>query len=168
MSELNFFKMYEEELEGIVPCDFHETNQLLERIKGGDLLAKNRLIEGYLDRVIEAAKGYLADELSFAELVAEGNVALAMAVETFESGDFESHVLERIHEAMKWALEEETMSDQTAKRLADKINALNEITTKLAEDLGREATLEEISKIMNMEEEEVKALMKLALDAMAQ
>ncbi len=168
MNELNFFKMYEEELEGIVPCDLVETNQLLEKIQAGDIIAKNRLIEGYLDRVIEVAKAYPADELSIAELVAEGNVALAMAVETFTSGDFESHVLEKIHEAMKGALEEETMSEETAQRLADKINALNEITTKMAEDLGREATLEEISKIMSMEEEEVKALMKLALDAMAQ
>ena len=69
--------------------------------------------------------------------------------------------------AMEAVTEEQKQSEQTAEKLTASVNVLNVVMTKLAEELGREPNLSEIAAKMQMSEDEVQAVMKEAINAVA-
>lgn len=168
MDDMAFYDMYKKELELVMPCDELEEAKLITELLNGEMGAKSRLIEGNLDKVIAIAERYVNQGVSIADLVAEGNVALALAVDSYKGGIFSDYIEEKIESAVKAALFEQDSSDKAGEELAAKLNILTETTTRMAEELGREATADEVAKVLKMEEEEVKALMKMALDAISQ
>lgn len=171
------YKMYEEEMEGILPCSKEETEKLLLKMKQGDETAKNRLIEGHLGQVSDWAQEYGEKGVPISDLVQEGNVALMMAVQAYENviasveGEdayvdaFLSLVESQVRQALKQIVEEQEESNKVGETLAAEINVMNEVTRRLAQEFGREATAEEVAEKMQMEVDEVKELMKIALNA---
>lgn len=175
--EDRMYQLYEEEMEGILPCSREETEQLLLRLKNGEEEAKNRLIEGHLGKVMDWAKEYEGRGVALSDLVQEGNMAYMIAIQAYEkvissvegevayADAFLSMVESQVHDALKRIIEEQGESEKVGETLAAEINVLNEVTRRLAEELGREATADEVAKKMQMGVDEVKELMKIALNA---
>ncbi|MGN0297741.1 MAG: sigma-70 domain-containing protein [Lachnospiraceae bacterium] len=168
MEQNETISFYMEELAAIPKCTEEEITLLAPKAASGDKSAKNRLIEGNLIFAVELAKEYLDKGLDEGELIAEANVALAMAVDSYRKGDFKSFIQREICYSLEEALEMESESEQISSKMADSINLMNEVTTLLAQKLGREATIAETAEAMQMSEEEVQVLMRTALDAINQ
>lgn len=186
---VQYLDMYLKELEQIAVCEREEQEQLLKQMIAGDPDARNRLVEGNLYRAAEIAAGYVKSGISAAELVAEANLALTLAVEqyandhlpapalfaeeeTVGAGAVDPNAFARFTEQyIKASLDDYVEDEQHAKdagsQMAAMMNVMDTVTKKLAEEYGREATLEEVAKVMKMEQEDVKVLMKMALDAVS-
>ena len=159
----DFYQMYLEEMKAITPCTQEENTQLLNDAAAGDEGARKRLIEGNLEAALTCAKAYDGKRVLLTDLVAEANMALTMAVTEFLTnpgdGDFEGFLTARMKEALDLAVEEEESAEQTGEELAARVNVLQTVSQALARELGREATVEEL--------DEVKDIMKMAMDAMS-
>jgi len=176
------YQMYLEEIGILTPCTPEEEAVLLERVKLGDADAKNRLMEGTLGYIVELVKAYENQGLPLGDLVQEANMAVMMAlgepeslnfVNFGDSGDvegltaFRSYIKKQVEEALQTALAEQKNSEQVGEELLARVNVLKDISQQMAEELGREATVEELARKMKMTEDEIKDIMKLTLDAMS-
>ena len=167
----NFYQMYLEEMGEITPCTGEEQLKLISDLRKGNQEAKKRLIEGNLRTTLEYAKEYDGKGVLLSDLVQEANMALLMAVEEYakaggENG-FDSYVAEKIKKALELAVEEEASADQTGEELAARVNVLQQIAQTLAAELGREATVEELADKMKMSVDEIRGIMKMAMDAVS-
>ncbi len=167
----NFYQMYLDEMGEITPCTGEEQLELIADLRGGNQEAKKRLVEGNLRAALEYAREYDGKGVLLSDLVQEANMALLMAVEEYakaggETG-FDSYVGQRIKKALELAVEEEQSADQTGEELAARVNVLSQIAQTLAAELGREATVEELADKMKMSVDEIKGIMKLAMDAVS-
>lgn len=161
------YQMYLEEIKTIKAISEAELGKLLLALAAGDRQARNRLAEGHLRRVVELAREYAGRGVLMADLVQEGNMALLMAMETFEKGDFGVHITREICSAMDAAIAEQTGQDDTGSYLASQANAMMKATEELVEELGREATLAEVAKKMNLSEDMTRDIMKISMDALS-
>lgn len=167
----NFYQMYLDEMGEITPCTGEEQLKLISELREGNQEAKKRLIEGNLRTALEYAKEYDGKGVLLSDLVQEANMALLMAVEEYaktagENG-FDSYVAEKIKKALELAVEEEVSADQTGEELAARVNVLQQIAQTLAAELGREATVEELADKMKMSVDEIRGIMKMAMDAVS-
>jgi RNA polymerase primary sigma factor len=105
------------------------------------------------------------------DLVQEANMALMMAVEEYiqakDRPEFDSFASQRIRIALDAAVEDQQFAKQTGEELTARVNVLQQISQLLAKELGREATVEELADKMKMTVEEIKGIMKIAMDAMS-
>ena len=163
----NVFQMYLEELGGIRCCDEAENDRLFQALAAGDPEARDRLIEGNLKAVLEVARDYLNRGVLAEDLVQEANMGLILALEAYEEGDFKSQVKESVLRTIRAAIEEQKLERQVEEEVVARVNVLKDISRQMAEDLGREATVEELAEKMKMSVDEIKDIMKLTLDALS-
>ena len=165
--EHDFFDMYLEEMRGITPLDRDEMVSVLEGIARGDAAARRRLVEGCLGQVLEIVREYGDSELPISDLVQEANTALMLAAIEYDGSEpWNELMTRRVKESVELALEEQRTENQIEETMAARVNVLQTVSQVLAKELGREATLEELSAKMKMTEDEVRDIMKLALDAL--
>ena len=163
----NFYEMYLEEMGGITPLTEQEKKALLKETARGDAGARSRLVEGSLRHVLDLVSGYEGRELPMSDIVQEANTALMLAaIEYDESEPWDGLVERRVREAVELALEEQRAEAEIEENMAARVNVLQTVSQVLSKELGREATLEELSAKMKMSEDEVRDIMKLALDAL--
>ena len=98
------YQMYLDEIAAICPMDAAEEEQLIQKLKSGDTTVRSRLMEGYLPFIAETAKSYADQGLPIGDLVQEANMALIMAVDQYQDGDFKSQVKALAEEMIKAAL----------------------------------------------------------------
>lgn len=165
MNSESYFEYYMEQLSQVEPCTAEEETVLLADLLKGSSQAEGRLIEGNLHRVLKLAEEFGQDQISLADLVQEGNMALTMAVSEFEGGDFGSYLDQNITAAFHHAADSLDMEGKATEELLARINVMNKVAGMLAEELGREATVPELAERMKMTPEEIRGLMQLALDA---
>ncbi|WP_077611478.1 sigma-70 domain-containing protein [Clostridium sp. Marseille-P2415] len=167
----DFYQMYLEEMGDIAPCTLEEQGKLLKEAAEGSEEAKKRLVEGNLRVALEYAKEYDGRGVLMTDLVQEANMALILAVDEYagiEDGpDFDSFASQKIRKALELAVEEQQFADRTGEELAARVNVLQQVSQALAGELGREATVEELAEKMKMTVEEIKGIMKMAMDAMS-
>ena len=156
----DFYQMYLDDLSEITPCTEAEREELLEKLLLGEEAAKKRLIEGHLQAVLEMASDYMEGPLPAGDLIQEANVALMLAADSYEGGDFLSHLRAQVEEALKLALEEQKREEETSEEITARVKVM-------AKELGREATVEELAEKMKMTPEEIKDIMKMTLDAIS-
>ena len=156
-----------EELKDIRPLEEDEKKELLTALAAGDPQVSARLIEGSLGQVLRIAEGYTEKGVLLEDLVQEGNMALALAVGEYAEGDFDTFVEGRIRQAMESLIEDQEAQAKTGEELVARVNVLQQVSKLMAEELGREATVEELAEKMKMTADEIKDIMKLTLDAMS-
>lgn len=165
-----FFDMYVSEVNDINRVD-NNIIENIEKMKAGDNKAREELTNYYLPKVIEIAKEYEKGSMTKSDIVAEGNLALFEANISYngaaETEAYEKYLDEKIRKAIETAMYQEMGLDRTSKRVADKLNTLDEVTTNLAKEHGREATLQEICDRMSISEDEAKELMKMSINALS-
>ena len=163
----NFYEMYLEEMGEIIPLTGEEERALLAKTALGDAAARSRLVEGSLRKVLELVEGYQDSELPMADIVQEANTALMLAAVEYDGSEEWQGLLERrVEEAVRLALEEQKTELEVEENMAARVNVLQTVSQMMAKELGREATVEELAAKMKMTVEEIKEIMKLALDAL--
>ncbi len=186
--DIKYFNMYLDELGKIPACDDIEQVILIEKVIEGDMEARNRLVEGNLGRALRIAAEFAGTGLSAADLVSEANLALTMAIEQYANDripapsflgaeasiaagspvngeDFIAYMEQYVKACLEDYAAEEKESDMAGEKLAALLNRMDKVTMLLAQKYEREATLDEIAQAMEMDPEEVKVLMKMALEA---
>ena len=161
------YQMYLEEIKRIPPCTAKEEEMLLGLVKSGDKAARERLLEGMLHYVVKLAGGFRNQGLPAGDLVQEANMALLLALDQYENGNFREQVKDLVEENLNAAIEMQKKEKQTEEEMVARVNVLKDISGMMAEELGREATVEELAAKMKMTVEDIKDIMKVTLDAMS-
>lgn len=169
-NELDIFQMYLKEISSIKACDEKENEILASLVMKGDDQAKRRLVEGNLKFVLNISRDYIGRGVPAGDLVQEANIALILAADEYagtgNGRTFESFLEERVHGALKEEMERQKAEIQAGKRILERVNMLQDVSKLMAEELGREATVPELAQRLQMTEEDVKEIMKVALDAL--
>ena len=161
----DFYQVYLEELEMVPQCTAEEEAMLIRQILNGTEAGRSRLIEGNLKKVLSYAKDYADRGLPMNDLVQEANMALTALAMEYEEGDFQELLKQKVCNALEAAVEEQKREAEIEETVAARVNVLQKVSQVLAEELGREATVEELAEKMKMTADEVKDIMKTALDA---
>ncbi|MGI6509258.1 MAG: RNA polymerase sigma factor RpoD [Erysipelotrichaceae bacterium] len=162
-------KMYLKEI-GVVPLlKTHEEREIAARIKEGDEVAKDELITANLRLVVAIAKKYVGRGLLFLDLIQEGNLGLVKAVEKFDHTKgfkFSTYATWWIRQAITRAIADQARTIRIPVHMVETINKLTRISRQLVQELGREATAEEIAERMgnNMTADRVREIQRIALE----
>ena len=160
----DIYQVYMEELAVIPPCTEEENRELLKRVKAGDREAKNRLVEGNLKKALFFIQDYLNRGVPMADLIQEASMELMeLADEGFQEG-FEKLLESRIHVRMEEVIREQKAEMDLEEEMLARVNVLQEVSKRMAEELGREASLKELAERMKMTEEDVREIMKISQD----
>lgn len=160
--EKAYLKEYLAEIDGLKQTSSEEAEILFEKAAGGDESAKSRLVEIYLNEVVEIAKQMHREDVFLGDLVQEGNLGLVLGVEMI-TGAFDAHdvILTQIKQSMQMLLEEQTELSKRDKKMVEKVTLLDEAIKNLTEELGRKVAIDELAVYMGMEIEEIEDILKL-------
>lgn len=161
--ENEFIKEYLDELKNMPTVEGEELSKLVSELP--QKAAKERLIKGSLAYAARLAEEYAAPDAEAADLLQEGSMALTLLVNNYKEGDFALLRERALRAAMQAYCESQKQNMKIGQQMAVYINVMNEVTTRLAKELGREATVSEVAEKMQLPEDEIRILMKEALNA---
>lgn len=167
---IDFYQLYLDEIALIPPCTKEEERSLIKALVSGDGAARKRLAEGKLSLAVTIAEEYHDRGIPMGDLVQEANMALLLFLEELDE-NFDQEFDELAGAAIRTALDEAVNAQETEHRIeeemAARVNVLKDISARMAEELGREATVEELAERMKMTVDEIKDIMKMTLDALS-
>ncbi|HIV90092.1 MAG TPA: hypothetical protein H9744_00165 [Candidatus Eisenbergiella stercoravium] len=167
--EISYLDSWLESLSGLNDLTDGEKEAVTLSAMAGDADAKRRLTEIYLPQVADIAKLYAGQGALLEDLIGEGNVALAMAVEMLQSvqnaSEAEGLIGSMIMEAMENHIAENVQQKETGEKIADKVNRVADQARELAESLGRKVTLSELADETGMSLFDLKEAVDLSGDA---
>jgi len=158
-------RMYLKEIGKIPLLSSEEEIELAKAIEQGDEEAKRRLAEANLRLVVSIAKKYVGRGMLFLDLIQEGNLGLIKAVEKFDyrkGYKFSTYATWWIRQAITRAIADQARTIRIPVHMVETINKLIRISRQLVQDLGREPLPEEIAEEMNISEERVREILKIA------
>ena len=168
MTGADLLSLYLEELKQIPALEAEEEAALLEKLRAGDARARKRLTEGYLGIALAEIQPFVGS-MEVGELIGVANLALTAALcdeKILESTVLRDTIKQKVHTALEEAVRENRQSDTGEQTLADRMNALTELSSELAAELGREASPEELASRLDIPLDEVQRLLAMSMQAL--
>lgn len=158
-------RMYLKEIGKVPLLSAEEEMELAKRIEAGDDEAKKRLSEANLRLVVSIAKRHVGRGMQLLDLIQEGNLGLIKAVEKFDyrkGYKFSTYATWWIRQAITRAIADQARTIRIPVHMVETINKLVRTSRQLLQELGREATPEEIAERMELPVERVREVMKIS------
>lgn len=158
-------RMYLKEIGKVPLLSADEEIILAQRMAEGDEEAKKRLSEANLRLVVSIAKRYVGRGMLFLDLIQEGNLGLIKAVEKFDykkGFKFSTYATWWIRQAITRAIADQARTIRIPVHMVETINKLVRVSRQLLQELGRDATLDELAKEMQMPVEKVREIIKIS------
>lgn len=139
-----------------------ERERLLEELAQGNSVVLERLAQLYLPEIIRFAKTYRREGLFLEDLIQEGNMTLLTVVrEEIPSENADSWMREQIRTGIRSWVEEQTEQKIQDEYLVEKVRKLEAAIKELSDDEDQKFSVEELSAYLDMEEEEIRAVLSL-------
>jgi RNA polymerase primary sigma factor len=146
-------------------ADVKETNRLMSIGEAKARRAKKEMVEANLRLVISIAKKYTNRGLQFLDLIQEGNIGLMKAVDKFEyrrGYKFSTYATWWIRQAITRSIADQARTIRIPVHMIETINKLNRISRQMIQEMGREPTPEELAVRMDMPEDKIRKVLKIA------
>ncbi len=163
-------QMYLREIGKIPLLTADEEVSLAKRKDRADKEAERQLIEANLRLVVSIAKKFVGKQLSLLDLIQEGNIGLFRAVKKFEykrGYKFSTYATWWIRQAITRALADQSRTIRIPVHMVETINRFQQIERRLLQDLGRDATPEEIAAEMGEDVEKVRHIIKISQETVS-
>ena len=154
-----------EKVSGLSVPQLKEVNMRITKGESKIRRAKKDMIEANLRLVISIAKKYTNRGLQFLDLIQEGNIGLMKAVDKFEyrrGYKFSTYATWWIRQAITRSIADQARTIRIPVHMIETINKLNRISRQMLQEMGREPTPEELSERMEMPEDKVRKVLKIA------
>ena len=158
-------RMYLKEIGKVPLLSAEEEIELAKRMEEGDEEAKKRLCEANLRLVVSIAKRYVGRGMLFLDLIQEGNLGLIKAVDKFDwrkGYKFSTYATWWIRQAITRSIADQARTIRIPVHMVETINKLIRVSRQLLQELGREPSPEEIAKEMDITEDKVREILKIA------
>ena len=146
-------RMYLKDIGKVNLLDTETELKLAERMANGDQEAKDILVKSNLRLVVSIAKRYVGRGMFFLDLIQEGNLGLMKAVEKFDytkGYKFSTYATWWIRQAITRAIADQARTIRIPVHMVETINKVLRVSRQLLQELGHEASTEEIAKAMKM------------------
>jgi len=163
-------RMYLKEIGQIKLLSADEEIELAKQIAEGNQAAKNKLTEANLRLVVSIAKKYSGRGLHILDLIQEGNTGLIRAVDKFDwtkGNKFSTYATWWIRQAITRAIADQARTIRVPVHMVEVINKATRCNRKLVQELGREPTVEEIAKELNLPVEKIIEANRTAADTLS-
>ena len=150
---------------GISIGELKEVNRRMSIGEAKARRAKKEMVEANLRLVISIAKKYTNRGLQFLDLIQEGNIGLMKAVDKFEyrrGYKFSTYATWWIRQAITRSIADQARTIRIPVHMIETINKLNRISRQILQEKGREALPEELAERMDMPEEKIRKVLKIA------
>lgn len=158
-------RMYLKEIGRIPLLNAAQEIDLVQRAEKGEIEAVEKLTQANLRLVVSIAKKYVGRGLTLLDLIQEGNIGLIRAVEKFDwrkGFKFSTYATWWIRQAITRAIADQARTIRIPVHMVETINRFIRTSRKLMQELGREATPEEIAKEMQIEPDKVREIIKVS------
>ncbi|MGD8341353.1 MAG: RNA polymerase sigma factor RpoD [Gammaproteobacteria bacterium] len=154
-----------EEITGLSIVEIKEINREISLGEAQARRAKKEMVEANLRLVISIAKKYTNRGLQFLDLIQEGNIGLMKAVDKFEyrrGYKFSTYATWWIRQAITRSIADQARTIRIPVHMIETINKLNRISRQMLQEMGREPTPDELAIRMEMPEDKVRKVLKIA------
>jgi RNA polymerase primary sigma factor len=150
---------------GLPIADIKDINRRVSIGEARARRAKKEMVEANLRLVISIAKKYTNRGLQFLDLIQEGNIGLMKAVDKFEyrrGYKFSTYATWWIRQAITRSIADQARTIRIPVHMIETINKLNRVSRQMLQEMGREATPEELAERMDMPEDKIRKVLKIA------
>ncbi|MDH0645825.1 RNA polymerase sigma factor RpoD [Pseudomonas sp. GD03858] len=150
---------------GLTVLEIKEINRRMSIGEAKARRAKKEMVEANLRLVISIAKKYTNRGLQFLDLIQEGNIGLMKAVDKFEyrrGYKFSTYATWWIRQAITRSIADQARTIRIPVHMIETINKLNRISRQMLQEMGREPTPEELGERMEMPEDKIRKVLKIA------
>ncbi|MBZ0329969.1 RNA polymerase sigma factor RpoD [Halomonas sp. ANAO-440] len=156
---------FEEDMVQLAVPELKEINRRLSIGEAKARRAKKEMVEANLRLVISIAKKYTNRGLQFLDLIQEGNIGLMKAVDKFEyrrGYKFSTYATWWIRQAITRSIADQARTIRIPVHMIETINKLNRVSRQMLQEMGREPTPEELGERLEMPEDKVRKVLKIA------